>query len=229
MLQRLVRRQAITSPSDQTPAPGQVQCEITRQWVAENEIITLHGKRVCAEGKAILLERLQSGESLPGQMETPGVLRRLGCSFLDNILIGIVAFVSALVFGVAPAAGPGGPPAAMSLVGQVVMWILALGYTILLHGRYGQTLGKRAGSIKVVMLDGQPISYATAAMRAIVPSAPFIVSGVLLSFGAFAIGNALNFGGWLFALANAASALMDRDTQRALHDRICGTRVIQID
>ena len=41
-----------------------VQCAITGQWVPDDEIITLQGHRVCADGKLELLERLRSGQGI---------------------------------------------------------------------------------------------------------------------------------------------------------------------
>ena len=57
-----------------------------------------------------------------------------------------------------------GPIVAVSVVGLVV-WFL---YFTLLEGRYGQTVGKMALSIKVVReADGAPIDYGEAAVRTV--------------------------------------------------------------
>jgi len=47
--------------------PGMGRCEVTGQVVPEDELVLIHGQRVCAEGKAILLERLKAGEAMPGE------------------------------------------------------------------------------------------------------------------------------------------------------------------
>ena len=91
---------------------GLVQCEITGKWVPEDEIVEFQGRMVCAEGKELLLERLRSGELLPGEMETPSIGKRFGCLFVDGLVLGVVSivigagllsigpFVSALVRGI---------------------------------------------------------------------------------------------------------------------------------
>jgi hypothetical protein len=50
--------------------PGMGRCEVTGKLVPEDELVELNGQRVCAEGKAILLERLTSGESA-GENDAP--------------------------------------------------------------------------------------------------------------------------------------------------------------
>jgi uncharacterized RDD family membrane protein YckC len=93
---------------------------------------------------------------------------------IDYLIIGVISGILAiplLVAAIAVNVTNGnvsavslGPIIALSVVGLVV-WFL---YFTLLEGRYGQTVGKMALSIKVVReADGAPIDYGEAAVRTV--------------------------------------------------------------
>ena len=226
-------------PSEQA---GLVQCEITGRWVNENEVVTIQGHRVCAEGKAELLERLKSGQSMPGELDRPTVLRRFACMFLDGLILGVANMaLGFLLVGGALIAISNPQQGNMAALGVgFAMWQLltttgTAAYYALLHGKYGQTLGKMAGKIKVVNTDGTPISMKTAFARIVYLhvatfGAAIITSvAVLLEFeGLFIAATVINGIGGIYILASTIVALVDRDQQRAIHDRLAKTRVIQI-
>lgn len=213
-----------------------VQCEITGKWVPADEIIEIQGCRVCAEGKEELLRRLRSGEAMPGEMERPSLLRRFGCILLDGIAMSAVSWavmftVSQLFGGVKTlfARDPAADPNFMifTAAAALINSVLTLCYFGLMHGLKGQTLGKMAGKTRVVNVDGTPISLKTGFLRALL----YIGPGILLPFITLAVPNffviqAFNLlnGGYL--MANVICALVDGERQRALHDRLAGTRVV---
>ena len=84
---------------------------------------------------------------------------------------------------------------------------VALGVPVLyftfFHGRWGATVGKMACGLRVVTAEGEPITY----MRAFGRFWAFMLSGIILYIGYIMAG-------------------FD-DEKRALHDRICSTRVIK--
>ena len=216
------------------PAEGMVQCQVTGKWVPADELITFQGYTVCAEGKEELVQRLKSGERLPGEMERPGFWRRFGCLFLDGIVMGIVAMVlNVAIMGTLLITDPSrlealkGKQAVASLIGMVI----GLAYFTLLHGTRGQTLGKMAGKIKVVRLDGSAIGVPTAFVRALFYMGPQAVVPFMMF--AFVAGSAtlgiVQLVSGLYVLANCLVLLSDRAQQRAIHDRAAGTRVIMID
>lgn len=219
---------------ENTPlAPGMAQCSITGKIVPEDEIVTLHGQRVCAEGKAILLQRLQSGEAMPGEMVHPTVLRRFGCIFLDAIIIMVpFAILSSVVAG--PAAGAV-TAALITLISTAVQVV----YFGQLHGTRGQTVGKMAGKTKVVNLDGSPISLRTGYVRALAYIGPNFLTGIATFFavpirsGGYVAQSSIVLGVsvlvGIYGIVNVICALVDTNLQRALHDRIAGTREIQLD
>lgn len=222
-------------------APGTAQCEITGKWFPEDELVIIQGKRVCAEGKAELLDRLRSGEAMPGELECPTVLRRFGCMFVDNLLLGLFGFVVGFVFGVgavgtfgaAPAAGMGG---GMMLLQVILQVVIPMAYYVGFHGKTGQTPGKKTGKVKVVKLDGSDINYNIAFWRLLWYLGPGMVIG-MISIGAvnstsgsyLALVGVLAVVNGVYFVANVLVAAFDRSKQRAIHDRLAGTRVIQFE
>jgi len=73
-------------------------------------------------------------------------------------------------------------------------------YTLVLHALTGQTLGKLATGVRVVNVDGSPLTFGTALLRYL---------GYFLSFLPFGLG---------FVVAGL------RKDKRALHDLLAGTR-----
>jgi len=103
-----------------------------------------------------------------------GVAIRFVAILVDAIIIVVISailsfplFVAAVAINVASgnvSAISLGPIAALTVIGLVV-WFF---YFTLLEGRYGQTIGKMALSIKVVReTDGGPIDYGEAAVRTV--------------------------------------------------------------
>ena len=217
----------MTMQPESIPA-GMGQCEVTGQIVPEDDLVTLHGQRVCAEGKAILLERLRSGEAMPGETMKPTVLRRFSCIFVDGLIIGVpTAIATALV----SQQRTQGQQQAFFMIGVVTILSTAVAvlYFGAMHASRGQTLGKMAGKLKVVNdADNSPISPSTAYTRALLYSGPSFVTGaayftatpVFMSIASLVVG--------VYGITNVVLALVDRDRQRALHDRVCGTRVIDL-
>jgi uncharacterized RDD family membrane protein YckC len=217
-------------PTEDLVQPTMGQCAITGKMVPEDELVTIHGQRVCAEGKAILLERLKAGETLPGELERPTIIRRFGCIVLDGIILAVPSFFIGMVFSVGTfATGPGrsqDQAVAMFVIISFVTQTLQLLYFGLLHGSRGQTVGKMAGGIIVVNRDGSPISMGSAFARSFAYTGIgyLNVIAILVQSPAFV----LVAGGLVavYGLANVLFALLDRNQQRSLHDRLADTRVV---
>ena len=210
-----------------------VRCVITGKWVPADETIEIQGYRVCAEGKEELLRRLRSGESMPGEMERPSVLRRFGCILLDHIIVGLgEGFVSGATGGIIALTilSDSDDPVTRALVMRAVSGVLQAGiilcYFGLMHGLKGRTVGKMAGRLKVVNLDGTPVTMQKAFARAFYYGTPYALAALLPLFGLLSIevpgGDvmALILGMLVFALVgytivNAVLALTDGRRQRA--------------
>lgn len=98
---------------------------------------------------------------------------------------------------------------ARQTVANLVAGVVAFLYYVLQHGRWGQTLGKRVMSLRVVRADDAgPISYGQAAWR--------LLFAYLVSLATCGVGG----------LIDVAWILWDRRRQ-ALHDKVARTVVVQ--
>ena len=83
-------------------------------------------------------------------------------------------------------------------------FVVSAAYFIFFHWVWGQTLGKMAVQIKVVSIDGGPLSFGQAVGRYLA----MFLSAIILGIG--------------FIMAGI------RTDKRALHDLLAGTRVIRL-
>ena len=157
--------------------------------------------------------------------------RRAGAAVLDFLVLMPLGLLLIFV----------GPHLTLSIV-RFVLYLLnagaALAYSILLHARYGQTLGKRVTRVKVVDISGTPIGMRQALWRdgpwlvfALVDVAwattvivrgfnPFRLEGDLMMPVTVATANMT----WL--LVEFATMLTNR-RRRAVHDWIARTVVVK--
>ena len=222
------------SPGSVERQPRMAQCSITKNWFSDDEVVTFQGQLVSAEGKHILLDRLQTGAEAPGALVRPGVAARFWCIFLDLLLLGVAGFTMEVAFGMRLWELNRYNRLESQWVGllettlEVSVYILYFG---LLHGQKGKTIGKMVGGLRVVNLDGTPISKAKAFARAFVFQFGVILMLVFTILGKLAghapLANLGIFLSWAWMLLDSVLALADTRTQRSLHDRICGTRVIR--
>jgi uncharacterized RDD family membrane protein YckC len=117
-------------------------------------------------------------------------------------------------------------------------------YSVLLHWRWGQTLGKRVTGVRVHSLPEGPLSLRQAAMRDIYPLIASIV-GVLVALPDVAHGKSpfpdtsagfadlstfqlVMFGSmWVWSILEVTTMLFN-SKRRALHDFIAGTVVMRV-
>jgi len=89
-------------------------------------------------------------------------------------------------------------------LGTLLQLAFGIGYTTFFLGKFGATPGKMALKLKVIQPDGSPVGYGRALGRYFAE----LLSSLILCIGYIMAG-------------------FD-DEKRALHDRICGTRVIRL-
>jgi uncharacterized RDD family membrane protein YckC len=199
-------------------------CSITGKIVPEDELVTIQGQRVCAEGKATLLARLKAGETLPGEEEHPTILRRFGCIFLDGLIFGVAYGLLRVAIGFT---GSFATPSLIALGGATLLiTVVEIIYFGQMHAHGGQTLGKMAGNIFVVNLDGSPIDKSTAYIRSLAYIGPNLISGLTMLTANISLMGIASIVVGCWGIADVVCALLDRNQQRALHDRIAGTRVV---
>lgn len=209
-------------PASHPEERSMVRCEVTGKLIPPEDAVEFRGRTVSAEGKQILLQQLMGGAA-SGQLIRPGFFRRLFCAILDYVIaLFVVIPLTVVVFLLAPDSQS---EAALSNAAQIAGAGIIFAYHTLFLGVWGKTLGKMAGGFRVVNLDGSRISWGTAARRAFwaqgVGALPAFFTLVSPTVGALAT---LLF--FLYGLADCIALVVDGDMNRALHDRLAGTRAV---
>ena len=127
--------------------------------------------------------------------------------FVAVLIDSLVLFVVEFVLGVVAGLVWGGEIAETKVFKVTVtafMFVFGSVYYVALHTAFGQTLGKMAMKIRVVLVDGGRISVGTAILRYI----GYFVSGLIFGIG--------------YLMAGL------RHDKRALHDLLAGTRVVRL-
>ena len=123
------------------------------------------------------------------------------------------------------------------------LWVLVVNlaypfYTILMHARYGQTLGKMVAKVKVVDLNDNPITIQHAVMREL-PQIIFNSSLIFVSlpntvqaqdasyFSISSVTSIIGFSVIFWSISDILVFLFN-DKRRALHDFIAKTVVIRL-
>jgi uncharacterized RDD family membrane protein YckC len=188
---------------------AEVVCSQCGGLFPASEVIRYGNAAVCATCKPIFVQKLKEGANVAGgPLEYAGFWTRFAAYFVDGIITGIVGMIlGAVIGGVYGAAGGlAGHKAAGLIILQLVSAGVGFGvraaYFTYFIGKDGQTPGKKLCKIRVVNADGSQVSYAKAAGRFF----GYILSGIILCIG------------FLMAAWD--------DEKRALHDRLCDTRVI---
>ncbi len=139
-------------------------------------------------------------------MRYAGFWIRFAAVFLDGILTGIVTQILGLMIGIMVGVSAGDDPnAAMvaGLLGVMIGIAIPCAYETILVGKYSATLGKMACGVKVMRPDGSQLTYLRAFARYWAKS----LSALILLIG------------YIMAAFD--------DEKRALHDRVCDTRVVK--
>jgi uncharacterized RDD family membrane protein YckC len=184
------------------PSATRHQCAECSRLFPEEDLIQYEQSWVCAACKSIFFQRIKEGVTPKGTLVFATIGRRFLAVFIDGIIIDIVLFPAIiLLVGFQGITHKGLSPGVSALV-YLVQYLVPAAYEIILIGAFGATLGKMAMKIKVVTPEGRPVSYGRATGRYFAK----MLSGIILCIG------------YLMAFWD--------DEKRALHDRICKTRVI---
>lgn len=200
-----------TYASEKSPNTGEPpvllprhSCIECRRTFPADELIRYGDSWVCATCKPLFLQKLKEGARMPGTMVYGGFWIRAVAKIIDSLIQGVFGILLFLVFmpffdlrGTQDSTG-------------VIIWLglqgggvlFGLAYSVFFLGKYGATPGKMAVGLKVVTSDGEPIDYKRAAARYFAE----ILSGLICYIGYIMVA-------------------FDEE-RRALHDRLCDTRVI---
>jgi uncharacterized RDD family membrane protein YckC len=194
----------VDTPSTGMSATDEDTCCECQKSFPNDELIRIRQSLVCAECKPLLLQKIQEGVACAGQYEYAGFGIRFGAKLIDGTIQWILSFVTTALAGALSFAIAGDKVGTILLVFiQLLGMAIGVAYTTFFIGKFQATPGKMACGIIVIESEGGRVSYSRACGRYFGE----IVSGITLGIG------------YLMVAFD--------DERRALHDRICKTRVIK--
>jgi uncharacterized RDD family membrane protein YckC len=191
---------AMPAPQETTKAVA--NCTVCAGRFPRDEMVRFGISWVCATCKPGYVQMLAQGKPRPGELRYAGFGIRFGAKLLDGLILWVVSLLLSMAAGYAlPKTSP-----QLALASSVVLLILqiaiAAGYSGYFLGTYRATPGKMACGLEVVSPEGFQISVMRGVGRYFAES----LSSMILLIG------------YLMVLFD--------DEKRALHDRICNTRVV---
>jgi uncharacterized RDD family membrane protein YckC len=196
--------------SQEAPVQTVLACSQCGRALAQSDLVHIAGNWVCADCKPAFLSRVMASGAagvLPNAWHYGGFWIRFGARMIDGIILGIVQACIALVFfgtfgaqflpSVMQSASSG-----FRLGFHLLCYAIAIVYEAAFLRYRGATPGKMALGLKVVRSNGESLGWGVSVGRYFMQ----FVSGIILLIG--------------FIMAGFD------DEKRALHDRVCDTRVI---
>lgn len=202
------------------PAPDDTEvCAVSGKRYPKREMIHYEGKWISAAHRDEYFQRLREGVAQPGEGTVPGPFgyggfwRRFWAKMVDSIILSAVGMPIGALLGVgllAPAfrGNPDSMEATVAFIKvqvamQLIGLVLGLSYEIFFVRKFDATPGKMALGLKVLRADGTKLSIPRIIGRYF---AHFVSAFILLI-------------GYIMAAFD--------EEKRALHDRLCDTRVIR--
>lgn len=169
----------------------------------EDEMLFFEDMWVCAACKTDFVQKLKEGQRVKGQLTYGGFWLRGGAKIVDGIIFLSIGFVVTFLVNMTGGITASGNPAVSALITNLLKVLLSALYSTWFVGRYAATPGKMACGLRIVMPDGDRVSYARALGR--------------------------HFAEWISSMIFGIGYLMAAfdGEKRTLHDRICGTRVVK--
>lgn len=206
--------------SQEAPVQTVLACSQCGWALAQSDLVHIAGSWVCADCKPAFLSRVMASGAAgasPLAWRYGGFWVRFGARFIDGLIfmVPMLIFFAMLMPNLIRARGqapinPNTMFAAFGFVTFVVFFLAGGCYEILMLKYRSGTLGKMACGLKVVRSDGRSLSWG-------------------VCFGRFFMWNVVTSGipylNFILILVSSIMAGVD-DEKRALHDRVCDTRVI---
>ncbi len=207
--------------SQEAPVQTVLACSQCGRALAQSDLVHIAGSWVCADCKPAFLSRVMASGAAgasPLAWRYGGFWVRFGARFIDGLIfiVPTLIFFAMLMPNLIRAKGqapidPNTMFAAFGFVTFFVVLFLAGGcYEILMLKYRSGTLGKMACGLKVIRSDGRSLSWG-------------------VCFGRFFMWNVVTSGiPYINSVLMLVSSIMlgVDDEKRALHDRVCDTRVI---
>jgi len=206
--------------SQQEPAQTVLACSQCGRTFAHSDVVQIAGNWVCGDCKPAFLSRVMASGAAtvsPLGWRYGGFWIRFGARFIDGFVLGVPLLILAAVLipnllraqvGASNPATPG--LAAFGLSFILIYFLVVVCYEVVMLKYHGATLGKMACGLRVVRSDGGSLGWG-------------------VSFGRFVMWNVVTSGipylNLVFMLISGIMAGTDGQ-KRALHDRVCDTRVV---
>lgn len=185
-----------------------VRCSECGREYPDTELVHYGDSKICAECKPVFFQRLMEGAETAGSFRYGGFWIRFAAKTIDGLILWVVGMLIMVTAGFSMFSGHNAftmTPArlAIYILINLLQFAIGISYSTFLVGRYGATLGKMVFGLKVVMPDGGRVTY----LRALGRHFAELISSMTLLIG------------YIMAAFD--------DEKRALHDRMCATRVIR--
>jgi len=181
-----------------TSTSAAAACSQCGRLFPADDMVSYENRYVCADCKPAFFQKIKEGAVVTGQREYAGFWIRFGAKFIDGIIMNVVSRLVLLVMGFALT-----DPDTAPIIGGGVSLVLNAAYFIYFTGKFGATLGKMACKIEVIRPDGTPMTFGSATGRYFAELLSSLTLGI----------------GYIMAAFD--------EEKRALHDRICDTRVVR--
>jgi len=199
------RRKKNTRPNQAVVSGARAACAECRRVFAEEEMIRFNNAMVCAGCKPVFVQKVKEGVSVAGALDYAGFWIRFGAIAIDGFILWIFTMILFVPLGIFMPTSSDKPFAALSFMPLIMLlqYAIPAAYDTWFVGKYGATPGKMACKLKIVVADGNPVSYSRALGR--------------------------HFAKWLSSIILGIGFIMAAfdDERRTLHDRICETRVVR--
>jgi uncharacterized RDD family membrane protein YckC len=207
--------------SQEAPIETILACSQCGRALAHSDLVQIAGVWVCADCKPAFLSRVMASGAAgvsPVAWRYGGFLIRFAARFIDGlifmvpILLFVLALMPSLIRARSQAPSPANPgfAAFVPITFLLVFFLIGGCYEILMLKYRSATLGKMACGLRVVRSDGRTLGWG-------------------VCFGRFFMWNVVTSGipylNSVFMLVSSIMLAVD-DEKRALHDRVCDTRVI---
>ncbi|HSZ62929.1 MAG TPA: RDD family protein [Terriglobales bacterium] len=210
--------------TQEVPVQTAMACSQCGRALAQSDLVHIAGNWVCADCKPAFLSQVMASGAAgasPLARRYGGFWIRFGARFIDGLIfmVPILIFAAVLIPNLlragSQARNPASPPipafAGFTLITFFLVSFLVGGcYEILMLKYRSGTLGKMACGLKVIRSDGNTLSWGAC-------------------FGRFFMWNVVTSGiPYINSVLMLVSSIMlgVDDEKRALHDRVCDTRVI---
>jgi uncharacterized RDD family membrane protein YckC len=203
--------------SQQVPAQTDLACSQCGRMFAQSDLVQVAGNLVCGDCKPAFLSRVMAdGAAAVSSLgwHYGGFWIRLGARLIDSfVMIVPIVFLAAVLIPNLIRARSDAPSPAVAYFGLTFFLLLftaVISYEVVMLRYRGATVGKMACGLRVVRPDGRGLGWG-------------------VSFGRFFMWNIVTSGipylNLILMLISGIMAGVDQE-KRALHDRVCDTRVI---